>query len=509
MTTAEHARLDAFLDPRTRTALERRCSAEIRRRGWVVRRALLSADLIGLFLAFAFTEILFRAVGADSDRLSRPAEMALFLATLPLWIVFMKLYGLYDRDEEQTDHSTVDEVVGVFHLVTVGAWLLAVGVLTGLADPGLRKLGTFWAASIIAILVCRATARAICRRHVSYLQNTLVIGTDATGQTIAKKLLDHPEYGINLVAFVDSSPEPLDPALEHIGVLHGSERLRELIEAFDIERVVIALSSSRRFEVGDVIDILRELDVQIDLVPRDFDEIGPRGAIHMIEGIPLIGIPPRRVARSSILLKRAIDVVVSATMLVVLAPVLLLVALLIKLDSPGPVFYRHERVGRGGRSFRLVKFRSMRAEACRGAGYGGGEADTAFAELMADPQKRAEFEATQKLKDDPRVTRLGRFLRRSSIDELPQLINVIRGDISLVGPRPITREELSRYGENAGKLLRSKPGVTGYWQINGRSGLSYDDRVRLDLAYCNNWSLALDLTILAKTARTLLSRGAY
>ncbi|MEA2177904.1 MAG: hypothetical protein QOG77_1201, partial [Solirubrobacteraceae bacterium] len=186
------------------------------------------------------------------------------------------------------------------------------------------------------------------------------------------------------------------------------------------------------------------------------------------------------------------------------------IALAIKIDSRGPVFYRHERVGRGGRPFELLKFRSMQLAHCRGASYGGEGAEAAFQALIDDPERKLEFEQTFKLKSDPRVTRVGRILRSTSLDELPQLLNVLRGDMSLVGPRPITAGEVQRYGRKASALLAVRPGITGYWQINGRASLDYDDRVRLDSAYVTSWSLQLDWQILTKTVRALVSRsGAF
>jgi exopolysaccharide production protein ExoY len=197
--------------------------------------------------------------------------------------------------------------------------------------------------------------------------------------------------------------------------------------------------------------------------------------------------------------------------LVALAPVFAIIALLVKIDSPGPTLYRHRRIGQGGQPVDVLKFRSMRSECCRGERYGGAAAEAAFAKLMTDADRQAEFAATYKLRDDPRITRVGRFLRKTSLDELPQLVNALRGELSLVGPRPLVAGELEQYyGDAAPTLLATRPGITGYWQINGRSELEYADRVRLDLSYAENWSLSLDLKILAKTVRTLVgSRGAY
>jgi exopolysaccharide biosynthesis polyprenyl glycosylphosphotransferase len=511
MTTAELAQLAELrsaVSDQTLDILERRRrSGVVRRRGWVVRRMLLAADLTGLCISFALTELLFIPI-TRHDPVNRTAEIILFCATLPLWAVVAKLYGLYDRDEEHADHSTVDELVGVFHLVTVGAWLLLAGAwITKIADPNMPKLAVFWASAISTVVLGRGCARALCRRRISYVQNTLVVGAGRVGQLVAQKLVQHREYGINLVGFVDSRPTESVAGLGQVQVVGEVAQLTELIRLFDIERVVIAFPPNSLEEITVVIDQLRKLDVQTDLVPRVFEEIGPRGGIHMVEGIPLIGIPPLRPTWSSLLIKRAVDVIVSSVMLVLLVPLALVIAIAIRFDSPGPILYRHGRVGLRGKRFRLLKFRTMKLEFCRGSEYGGETADAAFSKLMNDPERRAEFEATQKLETDPRVTRLGHVLRRFSVDELPQLVNVLRGDISLVGPRPITAEELNRYGDKVEQLLGLRPGLTGYWQINGRSRLSYEDRVRLDISYCNNWSLGLDLTILAKTARVLATRG--
>ena len=228
----------------------------------------------------------------------------------------------------------------------------------------------------------------------------------------------------------------------------------------------------------------------------------------MLEGLPLITMPPTRLSFSSMLLKRVIDAVLAAAVLLLLAPVLLAIALVVKLDSPGPILYRHERIGRGGKRIEVIKFRTMRIEHCRGDRYGAAEAEREFERLMQDETNAAQFATLYKLDDDPRVTRVGKILRKLSLDEFPQLLNVVGGSLSLVGPRPITRDELPRYGSDAESLLSVRPGVTGYWQINGRSRLAYEDRVRLDLSYIRGWSLGLDFQILANTMRALVKGDA-
>ena len=502
-----HDELRATVDDRTLEILDRRRrTAVIKGRGWLVRRLLLSADLLGLLAALLVAEWIVSRhnnVGVLDAR----AEILAFILSLPVWVVIAKLYGLYDHDEERTDHSTADDFAGVFHMVTVCTFLFwALSYLTKVAHPTPPKLVIFWLAAVAVISVGRAGARALAHRNVAYLQNTVIVGAGDVGQLIARKLLNHPEYGINLVGFVDGRPKERREDLQQLALLGDATRLTAIVRLFDVERVIIAFSNDSHEETLELIRSLKDLDVQIDIVPRLFETVGPNVGMHMLEGLPLVSLPPLRLSASSALLKRAVDVAISSCALVVLSPLLLIIAAAVKAGGSGPVLYRHERVGRGRRRIEVLKFRTMYIEACRGERYGGNAAEEVFDRLMSDPDRRREFGRTYKLANDPRITRVGRFLRKTSLDELPQLFNVLTGDLSLVGPRAITTDELIRYGDRVDDLLGVRPGITGYWQINGRSRLTYEDRVRLDLAYITGWSLRLDAEILAKTARELVSR---
>lgn len=502
--------MHSIVDDRTLEILERRRkTAIVRRRGWLVRRMLLGADLLGLVAAFFLAELIVtfhRNAGVIDAR----TEAVAFTATLPLWVVIAKLYGLYERDEERADHSTADDFSGVFHMVTVCTWTFAaLAYLTSVLHPTAGKLVIFWAAAIAFVTAGRAAARAIARRSPLYLQNTVIVGAGDVGQLIAKKLLQHREYGINIVGFVDSEPKERRCDLEHLTLLGDTDRLPAIIRLFDVERVIVAASGDSTEEAVDLVHALKQFDVQIDVVPRLFEVIGHNVGFHSVEGIPLLGLPPFELSRSSRFLKRFLDIALACLGLAILSPFFAALAIAIKVDSRGPILYRHRRVGQGGRPIDVLKFRTMRREACRGERYGGHGAEAEFARLISEPARAAEFGTKHKFRDDPRVTRLGKILRASSIDELPQLVNVLRGDLSLVGPRPITHDELDRYGDKSQTLLNIRPGVTGYWQISGRSDLDYVDRVRLDLAYVGGWTLGLDLKILARTARVLvLARGA-
>jgi exopolysaccharide biosynthesis polyprenyl glycosylphosphotransferase len=491
------------LDDRTIEILEhRRRTALVRRRGWLVRRMLLLADLVGLAVAFAVAQLLFRLSPEPADHVTPVVELLLFLGTLPVWIVVAKLYGLYDQDEERTDHSTADDLFGVFHLITIGTWLIfAGGMLTGLARPELLRLVFFWGLAIGLVTLLRALARAFCRRRIAYIQNAVIVGAGDVGQLVARKLLQHPEYGINLVGFVDGEPKERRADLEHLTLLGSPERLPAIVRVFDIERVVVAFSNESHEETLALVRSLNELNVQVDIVPRFFEIVGPGVDLHTIEGVPLIGLPPLRLSRSSRLLKRAVDLVVSGLGLLVLAPVFAFIALRIKLDSPGPVFFRQTRMGIGDETFQMYKFRTMSADA--------DERKSEVAHLNMHARSDGDG-CLFKVPDDPRTTQFGRFLRRYSLDELPQLLNVLLGNMSLVGPRPLILDEDKQVAEWARKRLFVKPGMTGLWQVLGRSDIPFDEMTRLDYLYVINWSLGGDLSLMLRTLPAIFrARRAY
>ena len=493
------AEMYSLVDERTQRILDRRRAASpLHRRGWLVRRALLAADVAGLIAAFTVAQWLF-GDEAHPTKVGWRLELALLFLTLPVWGVVAKLHGLYDNDEERTDHSTVDDFVPVFHLVTVGAWLIfAFSWLTGVADPNVPKLLAFWAFAVAAVPLSRAVARGICRRQVLYLQNTVIVGAGEVGQVIARKLLGHPEYGINLVGFVDGSPMPRRDDLDSLADLGGLERLPDIIDLLDVERVILAFSNESHEELLDLVRMLKEFDVQVDIVPRLFEILGANVTVHTVEGLPLLGLPPLDLSRSSKLLKRTFDIGVSTLALVLLSPLLAAIAAAIRLTSPGPAFFRQVRVGAGNERFEILKFRTMDADA---------EArkdDLTHLNVHLRPGGDPRM---FKVPDDPRTTAVGRFLRRYSLDELPQLYNVLRGEMSLVGPRPLILDEDANVREWARQRLELKPGITGLWQSLGGSEIPFEEMVRLDYLYVTSWSLGRDISLIFRTIPHVL-RGA-
>jgi exopolysaccharide biosynthesis polyprenyl glycosylphosphotransferase len=471
----------------------------VHRRGWLVRRALLAADLLGLMAAFLIAEL--ALPGDTHDRIHPTVEVGLFVLALPFFVLFAKLQGLYDHDEERTDHTTPDDLVGVFFLVTTGTWLFfATTNVFNLASPSVERLTLFWALSIVLVALFRGTARMVCRHSVSYLQNTIIVGAGEMGQRIGRKLMAHPEYGLTLVGFVDQEPLELHPELQHPLVLGELDELPALVHALDVERVIIAFSRGRDEDVLPLIRDLGDNDVQVDIVPRFYDVVGSGVDLHDVEGLTLVGLRPLHLSRSSRLLKRSMDVAIAALALVLLAPLFAIVAVAIMLDSHGPVFFRQVRVGVRGRPFRIWKFRSMRADA-----------EALKAEVAGlNMHRNGDGPQMFKVPDDPRITRVGTFLRRWSLDELPQLINVLAGEMSLVGPRPLILDEDEHVHDWGRKRLDLKPGITGLWQAKGRSEIPFEEMVRLDYLYVTGWSPMTDIKLALQTIPTLFrERQAY
>jgi exopolysaccharide biosynthesis polyprenyl glycosylphosphotransferase len=460
------------------------------RRGYVVRRALLVADLLGLVAAFVLTELVTgRVQWGDVD--PRVAKLfVIFVASLPVWVVAAKVYGLYDRD-----------LVGVFHLVTVGVWILFAGAwATGLTTPQIGNTTVFWALAVVLITSFRAGARGLVRRSAAYVQRALVIGGGDVGQLICRKVLHHPEYGIEIVGIVDDQPRDLRPELAGTKVYRLDE-IEDLVDRFRVDRVVVAFAASEA-KLRDVLRSLRDRDVQVDLVPRLYEIMPPNVDVHAVEGLPLLGIRRAGMSRSSRLIKRGLDLVLASAVLVVTAPLFLLFALLVKRDSPGPVLFRQERLGEGQRPFTAFKFRTMKV----------GDNDAVHREYISsimDPNAMATGTGMYKLERPDTITRSGRWLRRTSLDELPQLLNVVRGDMSLVGPRPCLRYETELFEPHHFERFLVPAGITGLWQVTARARSTFSEALDMDVAYARGWSLGLDIWILLRTpGQVLRQRGA-
>ena len=485
--------LIAAMDDHTRNLLGR---GRLERRAWLVPRSLLAADLIGLSLAYLLTTLFWGEEGAFGSF----HEILVFLATLPCWAIIARLQGLYRSDQEHADHSTADDVVGVFHLVTIGVWtLLVASRLSGRTNPSIWALITFWTLAICILPLARTVARRACKRAQAYEQNTLIVGAGEVGQLIARKLVKHPEYGVNVVGFIDRDPKARRPDLpEHLAILGGPERLADIVNCLDVERVVIAFSNEPVSELLSLLRQLRAFPVQIDLVPRLFELVGPRLTVHSVEGLPLLGLPPNRASRSSRMLKRLIDIVGAGAALILLSPVFAYIALRIRLDSDGPVFFRQTRLGTNMKEFTALKFRTMKVNTDDSVHR------MAIKQSMSSNAVATENGGVYKLDRADAVTKFGRRLRRTSLDELPQLINVFKGDMSLVGPRPCIPYETENFEPYHLERFAMPQGITGLWQVTARANCTYGEALDMDIAYVRGWSLGLDLRLLLRTPLSVL-----
>ena len=456
------------------------------RRVQLVRRSLVVSDAIALAAAMIIGV-------AVAEQTVQPAKaLALLALGLPTLIFFANACGLYARDEKNISHTTVDDVLPVFQFVTIASWLgfvLAWLVGNHLTAGG---LAAFWLSALTLGLVGRALARTFARSRADFKQRTIIVGAGAVGQLVGRKLVQHPEFGITLVGFVDAEPMPMRTDLLAFPLLGSGEDVAEIVRAHDVRRVIVAFSNDTHDRQLELIRELRRLDVQIDVVPRLFEAVGPVVGIHTVEGFPFVGLPAVRRSRAALTAKRLIDVLVASAALVVVSPLFGLIAWRIKRDSPGPVFFRQERIGAQMQPFTLLKFRTMVVET-----------DDAphrdYMQAIMDTSEAPGAGGLYKLERPDATTAVGRQLRRLSLDELPQLINVIRGDMSLVGPRPCLLYETEFFDQHHFTRFDVPAGITGLWQVSARARTTFREALDLDVAYAKNWSLLLDLKLLART----------
>ena len=429
------------------------------------------------------------------------------LATVPLWLFAFAYFGVYGREIRRLSVSTFDEIPQTVGALAVGAFLM-LSFLQLFGDQTVTDHAVWLYATLtlLILLILLPFGRAAVRIGLSFSNpfrtSTLIVGAGEVGRSLIGRLSRHKEYGLRVVGFLDTTiaeeaSEDEEEKRASVQLLGRPSELRPIIEHYGISRVIIAFSKTPHPLILGVIHECQEMKVDVSIVPRFFEALSPRTEFEDVEGLPILSLP--RYSRHGSLMKltkRFIDLAGSIFIAAVLSPLLLLTALLIKLDSSGPVFYRQERMGKDHKRFRVYKFRSMKTGAHQ-----------MQAELAGMNQATGPI---FKMKDDPRVTRVGRVIRRLSIDELPQLINVFIGEMSLVGPRPLPVEEAESCTGTADMRHQVKPGITGLWQILGRSDIPFQEMVQLDYLYVTNWTLKGDVKIILRTVMAIVrKRGAY
>ena len=456
-----------------------------RRRGALLRRLLALGDWTALIAA------LLAVTAATSS-----TDVAdLFWAVLfsPTWILVVKLHGLYDHDHRRIRHSTLDEVPSLVSATVLGTLvldaLLAISPVGPLSPKSAIALGV---GTLVGSFVLRGLLRWVWHRATP-MAIGIVVGPPATVDTVARRVVTHPETRLHLVGYLSASTEEDSAELPRLG---GLTDIAEVARAEGIERVVVTEQQMSEPAAERMIEECKEAGLALTLLPQHYGLLGPGIELNRLAELPVLDFRFSDPPRSTQAMKRAMDVVFSGLVLIVTSPVLLLAAIAILVDSGRPIFFRQKRAGKDGVPFTMLKFRTMVADA-----------EERLGELI-DLSKLDE--PAFKIPDDPRVTRVGKVLRRSSIDELPQLINVLRGQMSLVGPRPEEEAVVALYDERQRGRLAIKPGLTGPMQVYGRSDLTFEERLAMERDYLDNLSLITDLQILMRTPRAIVrGEGAY
>lgn len=464
---------------------------------------LISLDMImvlfGFLLAYVFRfEALLSGLFYRHEVPPLNFYQGLMYFLVPLWIAVFATFGLYNP---KNLFNGMREYTRVFNACTLGIVLI---IFFTFFDPDITIARGWVILSWLGVTISVEAARFSVRRIVQFLRsakgifvtNVLIVGANEEGQAIAQQLHDNPKAGIAVVGFVDDTPRANKELPAGIPLLGGLDCLQDLTTKYGIQEIIVASTALTREKLLDLFQTFGHENVVLQLSSGVYELLTTGVEVREVGNVPLLTVNKVRLAGMDVVLKWLLDKIIAGLAIALGLPLMALIALAVSLDSPGPIFYRRRVIGVGGKLFDAFKFRTMHIDA--------------DARLARDPELRRQFEQNYKLKNDPRVTRVGSILRRFSLDELPQLFNVVLGQMSLVGPRMITEPERARYGKWGMNLSTVKPGLTGLWQVSGRSDVGYDERVKLDMHYIRNYSIWFDLYLLYQTIPAVLKkRGAY
>lgn len=449
-------------------------------------------DIIALLISFIVSYWI-RADGVEIYKLPYDEYLAITYWAIPIWIAVFMLQGMYTKRYlfgtlQNLSHLIVSNLAGWASFVVFMAFLKTEQTV---AFPRLMLIYLLLL-SFASVLLGRIFIRIfqmMLRSAGIGRRRTMILGAGQLAELLEQRMLEGADSGMYYTKRID--PENED------------DLTREL-KKYKIDDLIIADHSLSDTRTLEYIMAAQNLGVTCHMIPNMFEVQSTNVLFNSVAGLPLLTFRQTPLDGWGRIVKRAIDIMVSAVGLVVLSPLFLLLSLIIMVTDPGPTLYRQKRLGRGGKFFSVFKFRSMRYKYCTTDNR---KSDIEIFREMGREDLVEEWRRDQKVKDDPRISPLGKFMRKTRLDELPQLYNVLRGDLSLVGPRPIRDEELNRYGRWGSYLLSIKPGLTGLWQVSGGNDVSYDKRVELDAHYVQHWSLSRDFIILIKTLLTLLKGG--
>lgn len=457
--------------------------------------SLIVADVVSLVLAFTIGSLLRQPLGSQEGP-GVAASLVKELPYIPVFLIVMAIYGLYQTERRRVRTASFVDLGPRGHALGVSC-AATVFISSGLFKiAGVQKIGwveVLFMAAPATVLgpMARSGLKLAAREKLVQRTRVIILGSGAVASSLARRLSRYND--IELIGNVDDDPYPSNgTTLRYLG---GVGDLAEICAKAQADRVLVAFS---QMSPRGIADVLRQLpaNVRVSVVPRLFELVTWQSRIEELHGLTVMDIAPPCLGSLSKAIKRSLDLAVSVFMLVLSSPLLLAIAIAVKTTSKGPIFFRQDRVGYKGKTFRICKFRTMAVGA-----------DSIKIDLREHNQVDGPL---FKLHDDPRVTKVGKLLRTTSLDELPQLINVLLGDMSLVGPRPFVPDESAGIDGWAKRRFDVRPGMTGLWQVSGRNDLPFDELRQLDYAYVASWSIWWDLKILWHTPGSVVRRqGAY
>ena len=428
--------------------------------------------------------------------------LQVFLLVALIWPFFLVIFSVYDGRRNPT---LAVEVLNVFLAVCISTLTLA-GVLYFSYRETPRVLMLIFFVLDVLLLVSYRLIWGLARWLQSHQEFhprrvVLIIGAGPVGTNAVEKIKHYAHAELNPIGYLDDNPNKLGQEYEGVPVLGNLGMVPEIVKAHNVQDAVVALPLRAHKRLVEICTQLQSLGVRVHVIPDLFSLSFPSATLDGFGGIPVIGLGQPGIHGWQRAVKRAFDITAVTIGLILLSPLLILIAILIKLDLAGPVFYRQTRIGENGRQFLMFKFRSMRADTDTKIHQ---EYVTRLIKENISLEDLDQESSSLKMENDPRITRVGKFVRKTSIDELPQLINVLRGEMSLVGPRPPLLYEVDLYQDWHKRRFEVPPGITGIWQVSGRNRVSFDEMVRMDLEYIEHQSLWLDIKLLLKTPRAVI-----
>ncbi len=455
-------------------------------------------DFVAVWLAF-FSAYYLRGNGLEIYRLPVSDYMNLVYVAVPIWIVVYGFQGMYNRDRLFGTLQNLQQLA----VASLSGWASFVVYLVFSKTEATLVFPRLMLIYILIFSILYVFAGRLILRFMQFVVRSL--GYDR----VRIAILGHGDVADEMESSIRKAA---DSAFTYVGRIEVStpEEVASQIRHKHVEELIVADTSLNNGKAFEYLIAIQDTGTLCHFVPNMFDVQVSNVGFSTLAGMPVLTFRHTPLEGWGRIVKRLFDLVMSFLALIILSPLFLLVSVIMMITDPGPIFYGHTRVGRDGKAFKMYKFRSMIAKYCAGPGFSGKSELEIFTEMGRD-DLIAEFKRDHKVKDDPRISRIGKIMRKTRLDELPQLWNVLRGDLSLVGPRPIVTAELEKYGRWASYLVSIKPGMTGLWQVSGGNDISYDERVKLDAHYVQNWSLWQDMIIIVKTVLHVIGggKGAY